>query len=315
MRCVVVGCGAVGGTVAAGLVRDGHEVLACDADPRVVAEVNAHGLRICGPVESFTAALPVVAPAGLPARLDCPVLVAVKAQHLAAVAALLAGRVQGDGFVVCLSNGLNAGVLADAVGRARVVEAVVNFGTDVLEPGVVLRGNRGTFVVGELDGSLTGRVRALAAGLADATATPDILGYLWAKQAYGAMLAATAVSDLPIAGVLAEPAWRPLLTGLAGEVLAQAPAPAVPLDGLDPADLAGSLGGGRCRRDPAGGENGGARVAASECAGGFVRPRPVDAGCFSRGTPWLAASEAMCGSARLTWCAARWAGTSVRSTF
>ncbi|HYA52808.1 MAG TPA: 2-dehydropantoate 2-reductase N-terminal domain-containing protein, partial [Streptosporangiaceae bacterium] len=105
MRYVVLGCGAVGGTVAAGLVRDGHDVLACDADPAVVAAVNARGLRIEGPVENFSVALPAVMPADLPPRLEHPVLVAVKAHHTAAAAALLAGRLHGDAYAVCLQNG------------------------------------------------------------------------------------------------------------------------------------------------------------------------------------------------------------------
>jgi len=208
VRYVVLGCGAVGGTVAAGLARDGHEVLACDADPAVVAAVAARGLRIEGPVENFTVAVPAVTPADLPTRIDGPVLVAVKAHHTAAAAALLAGRLHGDAFAVALQNGLTGATLAGAVGPERVVEAVVNFGADTLAPGVVLRGNRATFLVGEPDGTLSDRVRSLAADIADATATPDILGYKWAKQAINALLAATAVSDLLIADVLGDPAYR-----------------------------------------------------------------------------------------------------------
>jgi 2-dehydropantoate 2-reductase len=241
VRYVVVGCGAVGGTVAAGLVRDGHDVLACDADPAVVAAIGARGLRITGPVENFTAQMQAVTPGDLPDRLDCPVLVAVKAHHTAAAAALLAGRICGDGFAVSLQNGLTTPILAAAVGPDRVVEAVVNFGADMIEPGVVLRGNRATFMVGEPDGRLSARARALAADIADAVATGDILGYAWAKLAIGALLTATAVSDLPIAEVFAEPAYRPLLTGLARQVVAQAPVPPMPLDGFDASDLPGSL--------------------------------------------------------------------------
>ncbi len=241
VRYVVLGCGAVGGTVAAGLVRDGHDVLACDADPAVVEAIGARGLRITGPVENFTVALPAVTPGDLPDRLDCPVLVAVKAHHTAAAAELLAGRMHGGGFAVSLQNGLTTPILAAAVGPERVVAAVVNFGADMTEPGVVLRGNRATFMVGELDGRLSARARALAADIAGAVATRDILGYAWAKLAYGAVLAATAVSDLPIAEVLAEPAYRPLLTELARQVAAQAPVAPMPLDGFDAGDLPGSL--------------------------------------------------------------------------
>ncbi len=91
MRYLVLGCGAIGGTVAAGLVRDGHDVLVCDADPAVVEAVNADGLRIEGPVEQFTARPAAIGPDDLPARIDFPVLVACKQHHTPAVAALLAG--------------------------------------------------------------------------------------------------------------------------------------------------------------------------------------------------------------------------------
>ena len=141
-----------------------------------------------------------------------------------------------------LQNGLNAAVLTEALGGDRVVEAFVNFGADVTEPGVVLRGNRGTFVIGEIDGRITDRVRALAADIADARATSNVLGYLWAKQAYGAMLFATAVSDLAIFEVLEDAAYQPMLIELARQVLAQAPVTPMAFDGFDPADLTGSLG-------------------------------------------------------------------------
>ncbi len=238
---MVVGCGAIGGTIAAGLARDGHEVLVCDASPDVVSAVRENGIRIEGPVENFTAQVTAVGPADLPERLDGPVLIAVKAHHTAAAAALVAPRLAGGGFVVSMQNGLNSAVLADAVGAERVVEACVNFGADAIAPGVILRGNRATLMIGETDGSISDRVRALAADIADAQVTETVLGYLWAKEAYGAMLTATAVSDLSIADVLADRAYAPLLKEIARQVLAQAPVPPVPLDGFDPDDLDGSL--------------------------------------------------------------------------
>jgi 2-dehydropantoate 2-reductase len=243
VRYLVLGCGAIGGTVAAGLARDGHDVLACDADPAVVAAINADGLRIEGPVERFTARMPAVLPAALPESVDGPVLVAVKSHHTAAAAAALAGRLGPDGFVVSLQNGLNTAALTEVAGPGRVVEAFVNFGADVTAPGVVLRGNRATFVIGEPGAPVSDRVRALCADIADAVPTADVLGYLWAKQAYGAQLFATAVSDLPIYAVFDDPSYRDLLLAVAREVLAQAPdgVTPMPFDGFDPADLEGSV--------------------------------------------------------------------------
>ena len=237
----MLGCGAIGGTVAAGLVRDGHDVVVCDADPAVVSAIKADGLRIEGPVEQFTARPAAIGPGELPDRIDFPVLVACKQHHTAAVAALLAGRLAGEGFVAALQNGLPSPALAAAVGPGRVVQACVNFGADVIAPGVVLRGNRGTFKLGELDGTPSARIDALAADIADAEATTQVMGFVGGKEAYGATLFATAVSDLAIHEVFDDPAYHPLLLAIAREVLGQAPVRPLPLDGFDPDDLPGSL--------------------------------------------------------------------------
>ncbi|HEY3765155.1 MAG TPA: amidase family protein [Gaiellales bacterium] len=240
MRYAVIGAGAIGGTVAAGLIRDGHDVLLCDADAEHVAAINADGLRIEGPVEQLTVRAPAVTPDALPGDLGA-VLLAVKAHHTEAAMATVAPLLAPGGFVVSLQNGFNEDVIAAAVGRERVVGAFVNFGADVIGPGRILRGNRAAFWIGELDGADTPRVRALAADIADARQTANIHGFLWSKEAYGAMLFATAVSDLSIADALAEPRFRPLYLALAREVLAAAPCVPEPFDGFDPADLEGSI--------------------------------------------------------------------------
>jgi 2-dehydropantoate 2-reductase len=240
MRYAVIGAGAIGGTVAAALARDGHEVVLCDADAEHVAAINADGLRIEGPVEQHT----IRAPAVTPDRLEGPlhaVLLAVKAHHTAAAVAAVAPLLAHDGFVVSLQNGFNEDVIAAAVGRERVVGAFVNFGADVIAPGRILRGNRAAFWIGELDGADTPRVRSLVADIADARQTANIHGFLWSKEAYGAILFATAVSDLSIADALAEPRYRPLFLALAREVLAAATAVPEPFDGFDPNDLEGSI--------------------------------------------------------------------------
>src|SRR5580765_8224126 len=240
MDYVVVGAGAIGGTIGARLARDGHEVLLCDADPEHVAAVNEHGLTIEGPVEQFTARVPAVSAGDLPDGLGA-VLLAVKSQHTGAALASIAPRLAPDGFVVSLQNGVNEPVIAARVGEERTVGAFVNFGADYLAPGRVFVGGQGALYVGELDGRDSERVARLVHDLPDAKSTGNILGYLWAKEAYGAMLFATAVSDLSIADALAEPRYRALFLGVAREALAGAQAPPESFDGFDPDDLDGSV--------------------------------------------------------------------------
>ena len=180
-------------------------------------------------------------PDGLPATLS-RAAIAVKNHHTAAAADLLRGRLDPAGYVVSFQNGLTAAAIEAVTGPGRLVTSFVNFGADVLAPGRILQGNIGTFRIGEPGGGpVTPRVAELAAALPYAVATDNILGFLWAKEAYGAMLFAGAVSDLSIAATLEDPRWRPLMLAIAREVLAQSPVTPEGFDGFDPADLEGSL--------------------------------------------------------------------------
>ena len=153
---VVVGAGAIGGTIGARLVRDGHSVLFCDAAADHVNGINAGGLAIEGPVETFTAHAPAVMPDDLPDGLST-VLLAVKSQHTEDALAAIAPRLAPDGFIVSLQNGINEPLIAGRVGPERTVGAFVNFGADVVAPGRILLGGRGAFRVGEPDGRASDR--------------------------------------------------------------------------------------------------------------------------------------------------------------
>ena len=241
MRLTIIGAGAIGGTIGAHLIRAGHDVLLCDSDPAHVEVINRDGLTIEGPVENFTVAARAVVPGNLPDRLD-HVAIAVKSHHTAQAAELLRDRLAPDGYVVSFQNGLTADAISAVVGARRLIVSFVNFGADVLAPGRIMQGNIGTFRVGELTGGeITARVRELVDALPYAEATGNIMGFLWGKEAYGAMLYAGAVSDLSIADSLEAPQWRPLMLGIAREVLAQAPVTPEGFDGFEPHDLEGSL--------------------------------------------------------------------------
>ncbi|GAB3577610.1 2-dehydropantoate 2-reductase [Leifsonia lichenia] len=237
----IIGAGAIGGTIGALMTLDGHDVTLCDADAAHVDAINRDGLRIEGPVNEFTVRIPAILPDQLPAVVD-RAIVAVKSHHTGSVADLLAPRLAEDGYVLTVQNGLTADILTGALGRDRVVSSFVNFGADVMGPGRIMQGNVATFRVGELDGGrITPRVRELADALPYAEATDNVLGYLWGKEAYGAMLWAGAVSDLSIADSLEDPRYRPVMIAIASEVLAQAPVTVESFDGFVPDDLEGSL--------------------------------------------------------------------------
>lgn len=238
---LIWGAGAMGGSLGAWLRRAGHEVLLVDADEDHVSAIQERGLRITGPVERFTVRAPAVTPGEVEGAFRRIVL-AVKAHHTAGAAGQLAPHLAGDGWVLSMQNGLNEEVIASVVGPERTVGCFVNFGADVVEPGVVMRGNRGAVVVGELDGSTGRRISAVHQLFRDfepdAVLTDNIQGYLWGKLAYGALLFATALTDATIAEVLASERHRPTLVELGREVMRVALAKGIrpeAFDGFDPA--------------------------------------------------------------------------------
>jgi 2-dehydropantoate 2-reductase len=240
MRCLIWGAGAIGGTLGAYLARAGHDVTMVDVVLAHVDAINRGGLRVTGPIDEFSARMPAFTPETLTGSWDTIVL-ATKAHHTGPAVRALASHLTDGGCVVSAQNGLNELAIAEVVGAARTVGAFVNFGADYLEPGVIHYGGRGAVVVGEIDGRATPRITAIGDACRDfdprAIVSPNVWGYLWGKEAYGAMLFATALTNESIADALAMPEYRHLYIALAREMLAVAAARGVrpeSFDGFEP---------------------------------------------------------------------------------
>ena len=237
---LIWGAGAIGGTIGAALARAGHPVTLVDSEPTHVAAINTNGLKITGPVDTWTARPTAHTPETLTGTYKT-ILLAVKAHHTDTATRMLLPHLAADGAIVSCQNGLNELTIAALAGRDRTIGAFVNFGADWIAPGEIMFGNRGAVVVGELHGKTTPRLTALHQLLQnfepDAVITDNIWGYLWGKTGYGAILKASALTNDTIADFIANPANRPLLTALVREMMDTAAAEGVtPLgfNGFDP---------------------------------------------------------------------------------
>jgi 2-dehydropantoate 2-reductase len=241
MRSLIWGAGAIGGTLGAYLARAGADVTMVDTVVEHVEAIASGGLRVTGPIDEFTVRVPAFTPQTLSGTWD-EIILATKAHHTASAVRALLPHLAGRGYVVSAQNGLNELEIAPVVGTERTVGAFVNFGADYLEPGVIHYAGHGAVVVGEIDGRITPRVTAIRDAWHQfdprAIVTPNIWGYLWGKEAYGAMLFATALTHESIADALAMPEYRDLYITLAREILAVAEVRGVrteAFDGFDPA--------------------------------------------------------------------------------
>lgn len=160
MRLVVVGAGAIGGSVGGRLAATGHEVVMV-ARGEHAAAIHGNGLVVIAREGSIAIRLPVAERAAdVDWRGDDVVLLAVKTQDLAAASEDIPGELP----VVCLTNGLEAERLC--LRRFREVHGVcVNAPSELVEPGVVRQWGspvRGTLDLGRFPHGATDLDRSLA---------------------------------------------------------------------------------------------------------------------------------------------------------
>jgi 2-dehydropantoate 2-reductase len=235
---LVWGAGAIGGAIGAYLVRAGYDVTFVDVEAEHVAAIKdpARGLQITGTIDTFSISAPAFTPDALEGKWK-RVFLAVKAQHTLDACRQLLPHLADDGYVLSLQNGLCERQIETVVGRERTIGAFVNFGADWMGPGEVMYSNRGAVVVGELDGSITERLKTLHRDLQhfepDAVLSDNVWEYLWGKLAYGSLLFAQAIGQLGIADCLAREELLPLWRAMARETIEVARAEGVNLRGFN----------------------------------------------------------------------------------
>jgi 2-dehydropantoate 2-reductase len=204
MRVAIYGLGAIGGHMAGRLARGGAQVSVVARGAMLDAVRAAGAIRIEAADGPFTAPIAVASddPADL-GKQDA-VIVAVKAPALPSIAPRIAPLLGPTTPVVFAMNGvpwwyfhgLDAarrvpqvdpdGAVWDAIGPARAVGCVVYSACEVTAPGTVHVVNPSSrFILGEPDGRLSDRARAVAdalkAGGVASEVTGDIRGAIWAK--------------------------------------------------------------------------------------------------------------------------------------
>ena len=195
-RLAFVGAGAVGGSVAADLIDAGYAITVFDQWPDHVEAMRSEGLQVTMP--GLAVRVPVDAHhlcdlASLQPVFDV-VFTAVDAYDARWTARLIEPYLAADGVLVGIQNSMTVHDHAEVVGRERTVGCVVELSAEMFEPGVIKRNTdrAGTWMgLGELDGSTTPRVEAIAAMLSSAASTAvteNIYGAKWTKLVSNCMM-------------------------------------------------------------------------------------------------------------------------------
>jgi 2-dehydropantoate 2-reductase len=184
VRILVMGCGAVGGTVAASLLEAGNDAVACSPNPAIADSVDARGFQLRG--DGPPRSVPGRVARDLPAGPFDVVVLATQPNDVESAARTALPELAPDGLMVCLQNGLCEQRVAAIAGEERTVGAVVAWGATMPEPGVYDRTAPGGFALGRMSGAVDERLEELGRVLecvGPTEVTRNLAGKRWSKLA------------------------------------------------------------------------------------------------------------------------------------
>jgi 2-dehydropantoate 2-reductase len=186
MKIAIIGCGAMGSVYAALLADAGNEVWAIDTWREHVDAINRHGLRVEGASGDRTVRLKATTNAA-DAGQCALIIVATKANGVAAAARAAKGIAGPDSVILTIQNGLGAADrIAEAIDTSQVMIGVVGgFGASMKGPGHAHHNGMQLVRIGEMNGGVTERLGKVVAAWSGAGFTakgyPDIHQMIWEK--------------------------------------------------------------------------------------------------------------------------------------
>jgi 2-dehydropantoate 2-reductase len=185
-RLLVVGCGGIGGVVAAHLFEQGHDVTALTTNALIHDAVNEHGFRVRGDGSPGTVrgrAVRELPPGQRPYDF---ILLATQPPQVEEAARNVLPALAPGGAMVCFQNGLCEERIAAIAGPERTIGAIVAWGASMVEPGVYDRTSSGGFAIGDPAGMRSDRLEQLALileAIGPTSITDNLAGARWSKLA------------------------------------------------------------------------------------------------------------------------------------
>lgn len=188
VRILLAGIGGIGGVVAGKMREAGYSPVLVTKNAKITEALRRDGLRLVergGERKLGVRAFTTLEEAAGDSPFDAAYLI-MKATGVVEAAVAAAALLAAEGYVVTFQNGIVEDAVGEAIGVGRVVSGIIGWGATMHAPGVYEKTTPGKTFVGELDGSVTERVRNVARAVE--TSAPTIVstnmrGVLWSKLA------------------------------------------------------------------------------------------------------------------------------------
>jgi len=217
MNILVSGAGTIGSIVGGYLSGSGYNVTLADGWSTNVKVLNQEGLKISGTRGEhhfIVKAIELQELRKLTGSFDI-IFISVKTYDTESIADMIRPFVSDDTVVISTQNGISEEFLAARFGSNHVIGAVTEMSGYMLGPGNVVETRKnGGFVIGELDGQQTQRIREIASLMSpcgEIKITQNIMGILWSKLIWNSMMnPLTAISGLGTGSIIKNDRYRKL---------------------------------------------------------------------------------------------------------
>jgi 2-dehydropantoate 2-reductase len=239
-RILIIGAGAVGGTMGGLLSRAGREVVFLTKSAETAAQINRDGMTVRGVRGTFTVRPRAESRPELLAPPFQLAMVAVKTYDLAAALRPALAAISDGCPVVSLQNGICIEELEGLVGRDRAVGCAVGWGATMHTSAEMELTSEGDLVIGCRSAAGQARLPAVQSLLSPAfpvKISDDILADLYSKLIINSCITTLgAISGMTLGWMLRRRSYRSLFIDIIREGMAVARAA-----GINPPPYAGRL--------------------------------------------------------------------------
>ncbi|MCR5041532.1 MAG: ketopantoate reductase family protein [Clostridia bacterium] len=204
-RTLIIGCGAIGGTLCALLCRGGYKVDLLEIAPGAAEKINSEGLKLTGAAGNVTARVNAIGSYDeLDGQYDI-VILCVKYLALTAAAKSILPYLKEDSVVMGMQNGICTQELASVVGEKRTAGCMIGFGATKLSANEVEMTSGGEMYVGMADDTVNEKLNALCAmynSVVPTKVTTELLRRQFSKLIINCCINATAAITGKTLGVL-----------------------------------------------------------------------------------------------------------------
>ncbi|MDR1630334.1 MAG: 2-dehydropantoate 2-reductase [Oscillospiraceae bacterium] len=184
MRSVLIGPGAIGGTLATLITEAGFQLDVVDKDEASAKKLSEEGFHLIGARGEHRVKLHTIPSLeALEGQYDI-CIIATKYFFMPDLAGKMLPYLKEDSIVVAMQNGICIDMLADVVGKNRAVGCMIGFGATMTALGEVNMTSKGEFIIGMSEGYSSDKLeyfKKMMDSVLPTAITDNIVGALYSK--------------------------------------------------------------------------------------------------------------------------------------